>query len=99
MGGLSVDEYTRVAPPNSFIHVDNFTSVHQLAEYLKRVGSSQTLFNTYHKWREEYQIIKPLDLPGCELCRIANEKPDLPGINSLSQWWNSASNCRSYSIK
>ena len=31
-------DYVRVAPPNSFIHVDDFVSPQKLAEYLHHLG-------------------------------------------------------------
>jgi glycoprotein 3-alpha-L-fucosyltransferase len=57
LGGTSVEEYERVAPPNSFIHVDNFTSAQHLAEHLNYVVNNEEAFNYYLQWRNEYEII------------------------------------------
>lgn len=92
MGGKSVDDYLRVAPPDSFIHVENFTSIDDLAKHLKSVSSDSELFNKYHKWREQYQLVPASKgnrgLAFCELCDIAHEERPLPARTDLSQWWN-----------
>ena len=33
--GTTKENYKKILPPNSFIHVDDFDSVEQLAKYLK----------------------------------------------------------------
>ena len=38
-------DYERVAPPNSFIHVDDFESPFQLANYLKKLDKDEALYN------------------------------------------------------
>ncbi|XP_067939975.1 4-galactosyl-N-acetylglucosaminide 3-alpha-L-fucosyltransferase 9-like [Watersipora subatra] len=47
-------KYEHFAPPHSFIHADEFLSAEELAKYLKRVASNPSLFNQYHKWRNQY---------------------------------------------
>ena len=37
--GTTVSHYEKIAPPNSFIHVDNFTSPKALADYLHYLGN------------------------------------------------------------
>ena len=93
MGGESIEDYLQVAPPDSFIHVENFTSIEQLAEYLKFVASDADSFNRHHKWRETFKSVPGVPLPACELCRIAHDKPSLPASDHLSQWWNEGA-CR-----
>ena len=56
LGGLSIEEYESVAPPNSFIHVKNFTSPKALADHLKFVRNNSKAINYYHQWRNEYQL-------------------------------------------
>lgn len=56
LGGLSIKDYERVAPPNSFIHVKNFTSPKELAEHLKFVSSDDGAFNYYQQWRRKLEI-------------------------------------------
>ncbi|XP_067949482.1 alpha-(1,3)-fucosyltransferase C-like [Watersipora subatra] len=57
LGGLSIKDYEAVAPPNSFVHVRNFTSPKELAEHLTRVSQDDNAFHYYHQWRNEYSIV------------------------------------------
>ncbi|XP_067947043.1 alpha-(1,3)-fucosyltransferase 11-like [Watersipora subatra] len=56
LGGLSIEEYSSIAPPNSFIHVRNFTSPAALAKHLKLVSENENAFNYYHEWRNNYKL-------------------------------------------
>ena len=43
-----------IAPPHSYINAEDFSSVEQLAEYLKLVGKNDSLFASYFWWRDYY---------------------------------------------
>ncbi|CAF1103080.1 unnamed protein product [Adineta steineri] len=66
----------RIAPPNSFIYTDDFTSMYDLAEYLNEIDRNQTLFREFHRWRQFYEIYyQPDDIEQyrfCELCYRLN---------------------------
>ena len=47
--GASEAEYTRVAPHNSFIHVDQFRGPEQLAEHLHMLDRDEEKYNEYFK--------------------------------------------------
>ena len=49
--GAPKEDYLRVAPPNSFVHVDDFESPEHLARYLVEVARNETAYMGYHKWR------------------------------------------------
>ena len=44
------EEYELVAPPNSFIHVDDFNSIKDLTDYLIKLDNNDTLYGQYLKW-------------------------------------------------
>ena len=46
-----------IAPPHSYINVEDFTSVDQLAEYLLKVARNDTLFASYFWWRDYYRAV------------------------------------------
>lgn len=94
MGGLSLEEYTSIAPPNSFLHVDNFTSVTALGKYLNYLMENDNAYNKYHEWRYNYRIDTGRDMGACELCRIANERPRMPAIEDITSWFNNPDRCR-----
>ena len=49
--GAAPEEYAKVAPPGSFIHVDDYESPAALAAYLLKVDSDDVLYNSYFKWK------------------------------------------------
>lgn len=96
MGGKSITDYTRVAPPHSFIHAEQFDNIDQLAQYLNEVAHNATLFNSYHTWRQDYKMERPdTQVPACQLCRVAHLKPDLTARTDFSTWWNKGA-CRTF---
>lgn len=56
LGGLSIEEYKHVAPPNSYIHVKNFTSPEALAQHLKYVSTDDTAYTYYMQWRNTFSL-------------------------------------------
>jgi hypothetical protein len=92
VGGLSMNDYSRVAPPNSFIHIDNFTSILELGQYLKTLMADDEAYSRYHEWRADFSIVNwtnPTSLGvACKLCELANKKPRMPVKNDIFQWMN-----------
>ncbi|KAJ8025139.1 Alpha-(1,3)-fucosyltransferase 4 [Holothuria leucospilota] len=54
--GPSKGDYERLAPPNSFIFVDDFTSLKALANYLIEIDKNDTLYNEFFRWRTEGKV-------------------------------------------
>ncbi|KAJ8035754.1 Alpha-(1,3)-fucosyltransferase C [Holothuria leucospilota] len=54
--GASREEYEKVAPPQSFIHVNDFASVEHLAKYLHTVASNLSLYRSYFEWKNHGYI-------------------------------------------
>lgn len=73
--GAAKEDYMAVAPPNSFIHVDDFDTVEDLVEYLKYLDQNDDAYLQYLKW-----VYDPIEkFPQyyrrngyCQLCRIIN---------------------------
>ena len=72
VGGLTLDEYTSVSPPDSFLHLYNFSSVAQLGNYMNRLMKDPQAFNKYNAWRSNFKVIRPGQMRLCKLCEIAN---------------------------
>lgn len=93
MGAAPVD-YRRVAPAGSFIHVDDFKSSKDLAEYLHKIDGNDTLFDEFFKWKETGNFIETKFW--CRLCALAHEAPNHNGMfiyNNLEKWWNGPNVC------
>ena len=92
--GAPIADYTNLAPPNSFIHVDNFTSPKELAEYIKYLDSNDDAYYRYHMWRHKYII----DLPyfshsACRLCDLVHNDLSHRTYN-VDIYWGKKENCK-----
>ncbi|KAL7056990.1 hypothetical protein AAHC03_019044 [Spirometra sp. Aus1] len=65
--GASRDEYCAIAPPNSFIHVDDFASPAALAKYLNWLDRNDTAYASYFAWKAYGKIVR-YRRTDCRLC-------------------------------
>ena len=49
--GARPEDYEALAPPHSYIHVDDFESPRHLAEYLHKLDKNDDLYNEYFRWK------------------------------------------------
>ena len=70
LGGLSVQDYEKIAPPQSFLHVDNFASAQELMDYLVILSTDEELYNSYFWWKDFYEV--SFLEANCPLCQILN---------------------------
>jgi hypothetical protein len=54
--GAKREQYKRIAVPNSYIHVDDYTSVKQLANELHRLNKNDSEYVKYLQWTQLYDI-------------------------------------------
>uniref|UniRef100_A0A1I8A902 Fucosyltransferase n=1 Tax=Steinernema glaseri TaxID=37863 RepID=A0A1I8A902_9BILA len=88
----------RYVPPQSFIAVDDFANVKDLAAELQRIMSDKALYASYFEWRRKYSVIfldgevhdaaeRPWGF--CQLCRLAHLSPrPHVVIEKFSQNWH-----------
>ena len=74
LGGLSSQDYARIAPPNSYLHVDDFESPRELMNYLVKLSQDETLYNSYFWWRDHYEIESTFLQSNCNFCQFLNSK-------------------------
>ena len=95
--GARREDYEAVAPPNSFIHVDDFESPKSLAEYLRRLDANDTLYNEYFRWKGTTELA---DLRyWCRLCamlHVADEVDYVHWYDDYADWWNGPAVCVSH---
>ncbi len=95
--GARPEDYRKVAPPHSFIHVDDFESPRHLAEYLRKLDENDDLYNEYFRWKGTGEFINTKYW--CRLCGLIHEAQDSPRgpyrvtYNKLQQWWNGPGVC------
>uniref|UniRef100_A0A5K3FVL8 Fucosyltransferase n=1 Tax=Mesocestoides corti TaxID=53468 RepID=A0A5K3FVL8_MESCO len=70
--GTREDNYKDLAPPNSYIHVNQFQSLKHLVEYLKYLHENDTAYANYFAWKEygEVQLYPRLD---CRMCGFLHQ--------------------------
>ncbi|XP_035707470.1 glycoprotein 3-alpha-L-fucosyltransferase A isoform X2 [Folsomia candida] len=66
--GAHRDDYKYAAPPNSYIHVEDFPSVKELADYLTLLDQNDDLYNSYFKWKGTGHIVKGHHDLFCRVC-------------------------------
>ncbi|VDM93178.1 unnamed protein product, partial [Onchocerca ochengi] len=87
----------RYVPPYSFIAVDDFTTIRDLADYLKYLMHNISAYKEYFEWRREYKVLfldgnihDQLERPWgfCQLCRLLwmNPRPEYI-ISDFSNFW------------
>ncbi|XP_073681288.1 alpha-(1,3)-fucosyltransferase 7 [Garra rufa] len=81
-------DYEAVAPPNSFIHVDDFKSVKALAEYLRGLIEDPVRYNAYFTWRQDYTVKLYTDWRErlCNICPIYRQFPSHKVYEDLRKW-------------
>ncbi len=98
--GADKDEYESVAPPHSFIHVDDFPSAKDLARYLKLLYKNNKLYNEYFRWQHQGTASSEINyLPSkssywCSLCEaLHNDKLPEKVHWDLDKWWSVEEQC------
>ena len=91
--GPTEETYRRILPPNSFIHIDHFKSLKELADELTRIASDLQRFTFYHQWRRDYRLIAwpsnyYIDDLFCNLCVRLHEDKRHKTYDNFSQWLN-----------
>ncbi|XP_078671452.1 alpha-(1,3)-fucosyltransferase 7-like [Branchiostoma floridae x Branchiostoma belcheri] len=89
--GAPKEDYRRFAPPNSFIHVDDFASPEALANYLKHLDRNDDEYNRYFAWKTN----PPKNLPElfesrfCDVCRklLRAAPTERKVYTDLDRWW------------
>ncbi|RTG89775.1 glycoprotein 3-alpha-L-fucosyltransferase [Schistosoma bovis] len=98
--GASKSEYVRSAPSNSFIHVDDFNSVKQLADYLYYLDNNKTAYNEYFKWHN-HGTVDFNTFTDCRLCMLAHEIDNLERpywYEDVNQWRENSCENRKFPI-
>ncbi|XP_035697428.1 4-galactosyl-N-acetylglucosaminide 3-alpha-L-fucosyltransferase FUT5-like [Branchiostoma floridae] len=88
--GAPKTDYEKFAPPNSFIHVEDFESPEALARYIKLLDKDDDKYSQYLKWRTN----PPKNIPqiitgGCGICARLHEvdHTERKVYTDLEKWW------------
>ncbi|KAI5091423.1 alpha-(1,3)-fucosyltransferase 7 [Silurus meridionalis] len=70
-------DYEAVAPPHSFIHVNDFDSIATLAKFLRDIAGDENRYRSYFSWRKTYSVKLYDDWRDrlCNICRVYGQLP------------------------
>ena len=101
--------YEAVAPPNLFIHVEDFETLQDLADYVNLLDNNDHLYNKFFEWKKVGSVVSTKEgwllQPG-QMCQVVNrlladEKAAKAGtfqsstLPDWTEWW--ANSCRKFS--
>ncbi|CAF0756409.1 unnamed protein product [Adineta steineri] len=91
VSGPERENYVRIAPPNSFIHIDDYSSDDKLAKTLYSIATNRSLYEKYHYWRRYYDIYyEAKDLEPyrfCEICCRLNTNKQRIWYENINDWF------------
>ncbi|GMT35436.1 hypothetical protein PFISCL1PPCAC_26733, partial [Pristionchus fissidentatus] len=88
--GAPKEDYLKVAPPNSFIHVDDFEDAEKLAEYLKFLSTNDHAYQEYFAWKRLGRI-EDSSL-NCRICLFL-QQPTPKYYDDIEKWWHGKQEC------
>ena len=91
--GPAEENYKKILPPHSFIHVDHFNDLEHLADQLQHISTDFNTFSSYHQWRTDYRLITwksnyYIDDLFCNLCIKLYSDTNPKSYRNLSKWLN-----------
>ncbi|XP_063745068.1 alpha-(1,3)-fucosyltransferase 7 [Eleginops maclovinus] len=92
--GPPLGDYKSVAPPNSFIHVDEFSSVKDLGKYLQQLAEDKKRYSEYFAWKRQWNVKLYKDWRErlCKICLQYNNLPTEKVYPNLEAWVNDNNN-------
>lgn len=90
--GPSRKNYERFLPPEAFIHVDDFPTVRELAQYLVTLRRNPALIRRHLDWRRSYSVYQPTFWAEhyCTACRaVKRNRGKTDVVKNLARWFRS----------
>lgn len=89
--GAHPTDYARSAPYRSYIHVDEFESPKELAEYLHRLDRDDELYNSYFRWKGTGEFINTYFW--CRVCAMLHDDRPPKFYKDVNDWWRGDGIC------
>ncbi|CAH2325305.1 galactoside 3(4)-L-fucosyltransferase-like [Pelobates cultripes] len=80
--------YERFAPPESFIHVDDFNTTKELASYILDLDKDDKKYQQYFAWKSKYEVSHrgSFMIEYCKVCRGLKLAPGYRTV-SIAEWF------------
>ncbi|EDS38396.1 glycoprotein 3-alpha-L-fucosyltransferase A [Culex quinquefasciatus] len=92
--GARPEDYEASSPQKSYIHVDEFASPKELAEYLNILDRNDELYNSYFKWKGTGEFINTYFW--CRLCAMLHDESSFQKpkwYEDINDWWRGPGVC------
>lgn len=91
--GPPISDYKAVAPPNSFIHVDEFASVKEMGAFLQQLAKDKKRYSEYFTWKQQWKVKLYTDWRErlCKICPQFKSLPQQQVYSDLEAWANAKS--------
>ncbi|XP_028719179.1 3-galactosyl-N-acetylglucosaminide 4-alpha-L-fucosyltransferase FUT3-like [Peromyscus leucopus] len=87
--GPSRKNYERFLPPDAFIHVDDFQSPKDLAQYLQELDRDSLSYQRYFRWRKTLRPrLWSMSLAFCKACRQLQWDQRYQTVSSVASWFH-----------
>nr|XP_023696545.1 alpha-(1,3)-fucosyltransferase 7-like [Paramormyrops kingsleyae]XP_023696546.1 alpha-(1,3)-fucosyltransferase 7-like [Paramormyrops kingsleyae] len=80
--------YEAFIPKDSFIHVDDFNSIKELADFLNQLASDKERYGSYFRWHHDYDVKMYTNWQErlCRICKIHEHLPGRKIYYDLDSW-------------
>ncbi|XP_062554030.1 glycoprotein 3-alpha-L-fucosyltransferase A isoform X1 [Armigeres subalbatus] len=92
--GARPEDYEASSPQKSYIHVDEFASPKELAEYLHILDRNEELYNSYFKWKGTGEFINTYFW--CRVCAMMHDEASFQKpkwYDDINDWWRGPGVC------
>ncbi|XP_063695627.1 glycoprotein 3-alpha-L-fucosyltransferase A-like [Culicoides brevitarsis] len=96
--GANAEDYQKMLPDKSFIHVDDFETAAHLGAYLNLLDQDDALYNSYFKWKGTGEFIAAdYWCRVCAMIHIPNKDKSKYSLSDVSfrEWWQGKGVCTS----
>ncbi|XP_031636140.1 glycoprotein 3-alpha-L-fucosyltransferase A-like [Contarinia nasturtii] len=88
--GARREDYERQLPLNSFIYVEDFATVKDLADYLHKVDQDDDLYNSYFQWKGTGELLEKFEHLWCRVCALLHDEYTMNTphwYEDINKWW------------
>uniref|UniRef100_A0A3B5LP83 Fucosyltransferase n=1 Tax=Xiphophorus couchianus TaxID=32473 RepID=A0A3B5LP83_9TELE len=87
--GPTRETYEIFVPRDTFIHVDDFKSPKELADYLLLLDKNEGLYQGYFKWRRHFKVNRAHFWAEhtCKACDYLRQHKEYRSFNNLNKWY------------
>lgn len=103
--GADEKDYEHIAPKHSFIHVNQYPTAKDLANYLEYLMANPEKYLEYFQWREHTDVQVPnpgrwmsLLCPLCQMAENVRRSSGAPRMN-FSSWYNPKVDCHENDVQ